>query len=293
MSTEKNMTKAIAEKYNINENWIICGAEPEDLIHRFVYGVKPEKAVIMQPTGFAYEAELRCIGAEIVDYNLIQEHFKLKHDLLALVEDGVDAVFLCNPNDPTGILADKALILEVLEKARKRGIFIVIDEHMLSLTGRDRYASLLGDVSAYDNLIVIKSVLNPDYAAQTYASYSICKNEEVLAKMRGVEWSSDMDEAKAVEALEDDGAIMKAMRYYNGERKYLESEFARIGIKYFQSYVNYMMIYCPEKTDLLEKCAEAGIMAEACGEYKNLGKDYYKVMIGSREENEKLIELLA
>lgn len=292
MFNEKNLAKAIGEKYNVNEDWIICGSEPEDLIHRFVYGLKPEKAVVMQPTGFSYEAELRCIGTEVVDYNLFQDHFKVKHDMLALVETGVDAVFMCNPNDPTGVLSDKALILEVLEKARKKGIYVVIDEQLLSLTGRDRYASLLSDVSAYDNLIVIRSVLNPAYVKETYLSYSVCKNEKLCACMRSVDWPCDVDEEKALAVLDDDRAVTKMMRFYNGERKFMEAELSRLGLKYFLSYVNFILIHCPGNTELLDVLTQAGVMAESCGTYKNLGSDYYKVMIGCREENEKLIEVL-
>ena len=37
-------------------------------------------------------------------------------------------IFLCNPNNPTGILTKREFLIKVLEKCREHSVFLVVDE---------------------------------------------------------------------------------------------------------------------------------------------------------------------
>ena len=50
---------------------------------------------------------------------------------LDILHKGLDIAFLCNPNNPTGMLIPHRLLKKILEKCRKLEILLVVDECFL------------------------------------------------------------------------------------------------------------------------------------------------------------------
>lgn len=68
-----------------------------------------------------------------------------------MTED-MDVMFLCNPNNPTGILVEQELLLRILERAESRSILLVLDECFLDFTGQEE-RSLIQKTTEYKYLI--------------------------------------------------------------------------------------------------------------------------------------------
>ena len=56
----------------------------------------------------------------------MRDDFVIKEDILEQITEETDFVVICNPNNPTGILTEKELILRVLERAKETNTFCLL-----------------------------------------------------------------------------------------------------------------------------------------------------------------------
>jgi len=291
----RRLCQAVGKKMKIDPSWLIFGNGAADIVYRFVYGLKPGKAVVIHPTFVEYEEAMRCTGTEIAGYCLNHEDFKIKEDILEMVDTSVDAVFICNPNNPTGVLTEKSLLVKILEKAKACGAFLVLDECFLDFTGDEAALSMSDFLDRFPNLVILKSFTKMYAVPGVRIGYGICSDMLVLEKMRkaGQSWSvSTMAESAGIAALAEDAYKAAVIDYVSEERRYLEEALAQMGIRYIHGHANYILIRCPGVSDLYDRLLCEKIMIRTCGSYENLGDDYYRIAINRHEDNVRLTEAL-
>lgn len=67
--------------------------------------------------------------------------------------DGLDLIFICNPNNPDGFCFEKKFIIDMLR--RHKNTFFIIDEAYIDLSDADY--SMIYELERFHNLIVIRS----------------------------------------------------------------------------------------------------------------------------------------
>ena len=84
---------------------ILCGNGAADLIFRLVWAKKPRRALVTAPTFAEYAAALETIGCTVERFILqAADDFAVPEAFLSAIDDRMDLVFLCQPNNPTGQL---------------------------------------------------------------------------------------------------------------------------------------------------------------------------------------------
>ena len=98
------LVQAIAKFERVPQERILCGAGASELIYTYCEAVRPKRAMVLAPTFSEYAIALQRTGCEIVRHTLAAEqNFDLQEDLLPrLSHEGIDALFLCNPNNRAG-----------------------------------------------------------------------------------------------------------------------------------------------------------------------------------------------
>jgi len=86
---------------NLSQDSINVGNGATELIYNFVRAFVRNQVVIPSPTFCEYELASRKIGAKIKHIPL--KNWNLDIDRILEKSDKSDAIFLCNPNNPTGI----------------------------------------------------------------------------------------------------------------------------------------------------------------------------------------------
>ena len=143
------LVQAIAKFERVPQERILCGAGASELIYTYCEAVRPKRAMVLAPTFSEYAIALQRTGCEIVRHTLAAEqNFDLQEDLLPrLSREGIDALFLCNPNNPTGRLIQGELLEKILLRCRERNIALFVDECFLSLSdGANDLTPFLPDV---------------------------------------------------------------------------------------------------------------------------------------------------
>ena len=84
--------------------------------------------------------------------------------------------------------------------------------------------------------------------------------------------------------------MKKTREYLDGERRWMEGELTRLGIRYYPSEANYLLL--DSEKDVFGMLMEKGFLIRDCGHYRGLSKGYYRIAIRTRRENQMLVKAL-
>ena len=187
----RKLRRAIGEKEGIDPEYIQCGNGAADLIFRLVLAKRPRRALVTAPTFAEYEQALTAFGCEVDRYLLTKEEgFALTPRFLEALEEKPDMVFLCNPNNPTGLFVEPDWGLAFLAKCRERGITVVMDECFLDFTGQEKARSWKPYLNEYPNLVLLKSFTKLFAMPGIRLGYLLTANEALIcqAEQAGQAW---------------------------------------------------------------------------------------------------------
>ena len=74
------------------------------------------------------------------------------------------------------------------------------------------------------------------------------------------------------------------------ERPFLRTSLELMGLKVIPGEANYLLFRGPE--DLEDRMKKRGILIRNCSNYPGLGAGWFRTAVRTREDNEKLIQLL-
>ena len=152
------LREKIAEYEGVKKEEIVCGNGAAEVIFTLCRAVKPKKALLPAPTFAEYGQALESTDCKLEYYMLTEnEGFVLGESYLDILHKGLDMAFLCNPNNPTGMLIPHRLLKRILEKCRKLGILLVVDECFLDFVKEPEEYSLKRSLSGFNNLFILKA----------------------------------------------------------------------------------------------------------------------------------------
>ena len=176
---------AIGEFENINKENLILGNGAAEVLFNVVRGINPKNTLILAPTFSEYEEATKAINGNIIYYNLKEENnFYIQEDILDYINNDLDLIFICNPNNPTGVITEKDLLVKILIKAKKNNVMVLIDESFLDFIEED--LSMISYINEYENLVIIKSLTKFFALPGIRIGYGICGNIELKEKIERI-----------------------------------------------------------------------------------------------------------
>ena len=286
----RTLVQTISEYEGVPKNFVLCGNGASELIYAYCGAVRPKRAMELAPTFSEYSLALRRTGCEVVHFALKQEeNFDLRENFLPiLAREKIDALFLCNPNNPTGRLIADDLLEEILRICREKNIALFVDECFLSLSdGANDLTPFLPDVP---QLFILKAFTKSYGMAGLRLGYGLCADKELLQKMSAAAppWTvSTPAQAAGVAALKNAAFLAENRALIRAERPRLEEELRKLGFWVCPSQVNYILFH--GAPDLHEKLMRRGMAIRNCANFEGLAPGWYRVAVRRREENEQLI----
>ena len=291
----RELRAAIAAHDGVAAEQVLCGGGAADLIFRLAYALRPRRALVTAPAFSEYEAALSAAGCAVARYPLTRErNFDVDGGILEAVEPGVELVFLCTPNNPTGRLIDQELLLAAAEKCRGLGAVLAVDECFLPLScGGPGLAPYLKE---YPNLLLLRAFTKSYAMAGLRLGYALCADTALLERMSagGPPWSvSTPAQAAGLAALTQcPHWPEKARAFLEGERPALAEGLSALGLDVVPGQANYLLFRAAGAADLKEKMVTQGVLIRSCANYHGLGEDWYRVCVGQAEQNERLLAAL-
>ena len=316
----RDLRKAVADKYGLRSEHLLCGNGAADLIYRIAYAVRPRRAIVPAPDFSEYEKALQQVGCEIKHWEWMRgdctigktlpkgsqievtECGKIQIGLVPasdlsdyiLIED-IDMIILSNPNNPSGCLHSPDFLRELAAKCERRQILLVVDECFMDFVDSAHTYSLLEFVANCRNLIVIRAFTKFYGMAGLRLGWCATSNADLIAGMKkaGPPWSVSIPaQAAGIAALSEEAYADRLRGYISAERQQLQSGLQGLGFQVISGAANYILFYS-ERTDLARLLLERGIAIRDCSNYVGLGPGWYRVAVRLREENERLLREIA
>ncbi len=279
----------------LDRSCVVCGNGAADVIYRLVLALRPKRALLCAPTFAEYEEALALTDTALEFYSCAHPSLAVKDDICQAIHPGLDMMFLCNPNNPTGLITDAGLLQKLIQTARANGVFLVVDECFLDFTGQERTCSVIPKLSQNKHIFVLKSFTKMYAMAGLRLGYGLCTDAALMNRVRqcGQPWPVSVTASAAGEAaLTLKAHPEKVRRLVARERRYLTDAFARLGIRFFDSQANYILLQIKKPPDFYEQMLARGIVVRRCGNYRNLDDTFYRVAVRSHEHNRRLIKAL-
>lgn len=292
----RQLRQAIAAHDGVEAEQVICGNGAADLIFRLAFALRPQRALLTAPTFSEYEGALTCVGCQVERYALDRARdFDLDEGFAEAITPGVELVFLCTPNNPTGRLISIDLLVEIARKCEAVGARLVVDECFLPLADEGG-KGLAPYLAEFPHLFLLRAFTKSYAMAGLRLGYGLSADGELLERLSGFAqpWSvSAPAQAAGTAAFTlcpnwPEGARALVAR----ERPILAAGLAELGCTVVPSQANYLLFRLEQITDLKGKLLQKGILIRSCANYHNLGPDWYRVCVKGGEENRRLLAAL-
>lgn len=289
----RDLRAAIAAAESVSDDWIVCTAGVTDLLHRICDVLKFRTALVTAPCFSGYEQALERAGARIVRHDLLEsDDFDVTESILACLEgaDTPDAVFLCNPNNPTGLTIAPSLLEDILNAACEADVWVVLDECFLDFT---REPSAVPLCAQYPKLIIMRAFTKMYAMAGLRLGYGISGDTALIEQLAqaGQLWAvSTPAQVAGIAALEDAEWKSRTRSYVDAQREVLAGGLRACGLYVVPGKANYLLL--KSERPLYEPMLERGFLIRRCENYAGLDSRWHRIAVRTREENAAFLEAL-
>lgn len=287
---------ALARHHQVPTSWLLAGNGETEAIYALVAALAPRKAMLITP-GFAeYRRALALAGSEIVEFPLREEEgWQLTGALLDALTPALDCLFICTPNNPTGLLPDQALLDAISLRCKALGIALIVDEAFIDFI--PERAGFIPQLAGNPHLWVLRSLTKFYAIPGLRLGYLLGSDEAKVAQMRRAQmpWTINAFAALAGEIILQDSAYQQASwQWLACERPWLLAALSRLaGLTVWEGQANYLFLRCDRSEIALQQALlRQQILIRNCANYPGLDGRYYRVAVRSRAENERLVAAL-
>lgn len=292
----RRLCAVLARHEEVSSDKILCGNGSADLIDRLASAAKPGSVLLTSPTFAEYERAIRSSGFAVRFHPLAAaDDYRVTAAILDDLTPDVTMLFLCNPNNPTGLTVAPDLLLRILDKCSQNGILLVLDECFNGFLDHPEIHSLKPYLDQYTNLLILKAFTKIYGMAGVRLGYCLCSDQLLLEKMRqaGQPWAvSSLAQAAGVAALKEAEYVEAARQLVKRERETMIKDLQSLHFKVYPGEANYVFFQAGQ-TDLSDKMRRQGILIRDCSQYRGLEPGFYRVAVRTETENKQLIAALA
>jgi threonine-phosphate decarboxylase len=279
--------KAAADSLGVLPENIVPGNGSSELIRLFAETViEPgDKVIIPYPTFGEYEFQCRLFGAEIeyIDYRTITKVNPREYK----------AVFLCNPNNPTGNLLPRKDVIEMAKTCILSETFLFVDEAFIELSQPGE--SIAEMAASCDFIFVLRSLTKTYAVPGLRIGFAVASPGFAgLLNNARLHWNMNSAASVAGEQLlrKNRDYIEKSLGLIGKEREWLTSRLGGIrGFKPYPSDTNFILIDADDfginSEELAARMLKRGIIIRDCASFGL--ENHIRVAVRKRSENRKLV----
>ncbi|MGG5207544.1 histidinol-phosphate transaminase [Chryseobacterium sp. MIQD13] len=288
-STQKKLKNKLAEFKGVSPSQIALGNGSDELIDLIIkIFCEPKKdAILMMNPSFAMYAFYAAVNEnEVLKLNLDENFDIVKEDFLKITQEhDIKIFFLCSPNNPTGnSIKDIEFFVQNFE-----GI-VVIDEAYIEFSENKSGLDLL---DKYPNIIVLQTFSKAwgTAGARVGCAYA---SEEIIRFINTVKAPynvNSLSQELILNLLDDKNKLKENVDSILKERTWLEEQFKSIECitKVFPTDANFFLLKMKNVDKVYDEMLKEEILTS---KRAPAIPDCIRINVGSREENEKLINVL-
>lgn len=292
----------ISKYFNINNDYTVVGNGAAELIKSLMESISGKVGVVF-PTFEEYPN--RCIMDQLVYFLPKNRDFSYTFsDLINFFESKtISALILINPDNPSGNFIPFTDLMCLIKWAKEKGIRIVVDESFVDFSVDYESNTLLRDeiLGQYRNLVVMKSISKSYGVPGLRLGILASGDKDLIIQIRKDVsiWNINSFAEFYMQIFgkyENDYKV--ASKLFVEERERFFRELQKVHwIRVIPSQANYFLCEIIEKYtsyDLMKLLlVKYNIFIKDCSTKKGFeGKDYIRIAIRDRKDNDKLVESL-
>ena len=294
-SDSKNLKKNLGWYTGFPSSQIIVGNGATEIIYNFCQAFlsKKTKVLIPIPTFGEYEAAAKLHGSSISFFKTMNLNNDIQKFINKIPKHG--CIFLCNPNNPTGILTSKNNIQKIIKNSLRKSTIVFVDECFIELVPQSN-DSILNLVKKYENLFVLRSLTKSFGLAGIRIGYAIGPKKLVnILNQIKIPWNvSGLAQKAADAAICHSYYLDKVKKIIKNESKFLRKEISNIsGFECNETSANFILIRSKLKPKTIQnKLLKKNILIRDCSSFRGLDGNYIRIAVKTRNENKKLIQAM-
>ena len=270
---------------------ILCGNGASDLINRICRIFAKKMVILPVPSFSEYASKLAINGCRVTGYTLKEEDgFRIREDILDLIDEDASLLILTEPNNPTGVLTPAEMKAQILKKCEETGTMLFVDESFIEFA-RDPEEGSMIRAAGSDNLVILRAFTKYYSLAGLRLGYIISHNADLISSLRniGSEWNVSLIAEKAGAAALGDRYWYDCRKgYIISERERLKKSLEEEGYITVPSEADFLLF--KGKPGLAEALLKEGILIRDCSSFEGLGPGWYRTAVRSPEENDRLLD---
>ncbi|MCR4869047.1 threonine-phosphate decarboxylase [Lachnospiraceae bacterium C10] len=293
---------SIAAYAKADPSQIIVGNGSTELISLFIQITSPKRALILGPTYSEYEREISLFGGRTSYFPLNDKnYFQLDiNELISRLNDTLDLLVLCNPNNPTSTAITSSDMRKILDACKIHDIYVMVDETYVEFAPEMDKITSVPLTEDYNNLIILRGTSKFYAAPGLRLGYAITDNEYLLKEIHQKKnpWmiSSLAEEAGKI-MFSDTEYIQATRELISTERERLYQIFRESGkFTPFYPSANFMLLRIEDKKEdshsLFERCIKEKMMIRDCRTFPFLSDRYIRICFMKPEDNDRLVKVL-
>ncbi len=288
------LVEAVAARYEVRPDQVLVGNGSTEILHLLPRSLDVSRAVICVPTYTDYELSATLAGLEVTRIFLQEnEGFQLHLPRLASRMRGDELVFLCRPNNPTGLLFDAEALRGIAAKFPS-AIFVVDEAFGDFVDGMDSMTR-----ERPDNVVVLLS-LTKIFAIPGLRLGCAIADHRVVEGVRRIQpyWSvNTVAQAVGEAALKDTQYRERSREFVRETRQNLVADLNAIPhVKAYQGTANFLLARIEHKdmdaTILAERMLRDGIAIRVCENFDGLDKRFFRVAVRTTRENLRMCDAI-
>ena len=291
------LREAIARVYGLNANNIVCGAGSDELLSMLAqaYLSSGDEAIYTEHGFLVYRIAILASGATPVVAP--ETNFTADIDaILKCVTPKTKAVFLANPNNPTGTYVPFGEVRRLREELPDR-VLLVLDAAYAEYVRRNDYEAGLELVATTSNTVMTRTFSKIYGLAALRLGWAYCPAEVagVLNRVRGPFNVGAPAIAAGAVAIADREHIERARAHNDQWLPWMTEEVRKLDLTVTDSVGNFILIHFPAVAEKSAAAADQflrsnGIIGRGTGGY-GLG-NCLRITIGTESDNRAVIDAL-
>ena len=288
-----DLRDALAARHGVPRDSVIVGNGGDELLFNLLFAFGgPGRELVTCPPDFAEYANFAAMcETPVVTVPRRAEDFSIDEGALLAAARGADLVILTSPNNPTGNLADRALVERLLAETEA---LVLVDEAYVEFAGEER--SLVGLVADNPRLMVLRTLSKAFALAGLRVGYLVADPAVVgaLAAVRQIYSVDVLAQAVALALVERRDLLAPVVADIVAERERLAAGLAGLeGVRAWPSEANFVLARVPHAHRTWERLRdEHSILVRDFSPTPGLD-DCLRLTVGTREENDALLDALA
>ncbi|MGH7889723.1 MAG: histidinol-phosphate transaminase, partial [Thermodesulfobacteriota bacterium] len=287
------LKQKLAERLGVKPGNLIFGNGSNEVIEIVARTfMKPGDEAVMGEFAFiVFPIVTQAVGAKPIISPMPDLTHNLR-DMFERITPKTKAVFIANPNNPTGTMVKKRELEWFLERMPE-DIMVVVDEAYFDYVEDPDYPNSLYYQSLRKSIITVRTFSKIYGLAGLRLGFGI-SSEEIISYMNRVREPFNVNslaQVGAIAALDDEEHVRNSRELNTNGLEYLEEELENMGLSFAHSFANFILVdLMTDPIPIYNALLREGVIVRPVGGYSL--KTHVRVSVGIPEENKRFVRAI-